>query len=114
MQQFLATLATGDVERLASMLAHDVVAWSDGGGKRAAARKPIRGRCVSRGSWRASGGRPRDTSRSTSCASTARGLVVYLGARPYTVVTFDVAGGRIAAVRTVVNSEKLRHLPSLQ
>jgi ketosteroid isomerase-like protein len=43
MQQFLATLATGDVERLASMLAHDVVAWSDGGGKRAAARKPIRG-----------------------------------------------------------------------
>jgi hypothetical protein len=40
--------------------------------------------------------------------------VVYLGARPDTVVTFDVAGGRIAAVRTVVNPEKLRHLPSLQ
>jgi hypothetical protein len=40
--------------------------------------------------------------------------VVYLGAQPYTVVTFDVARGRIAAVRTVVNPEKLRHLPSLQ
>jgi RNA polymerase sigma-70 factor (ECF subfamily) len=42
------------------------------------------------------------------------GLVVYLGSRPYTVVAFDIAADRITAVRTVVNPEKLRHLPSLQ
>lgn len=42
------------------------------------------------------------------------GLVAYRGGRPYAVVAFDVAGGRIAGVRTVVNPEKLRHLPSLQ
>ena len=41
-------------------------------------------------------------------------IVVYLGSRPYTVVAFDMAGDRITAVRTVVNPEKLRHLPSLQ
>jgi hypothetical protein len=29
-------------------------------------------------------------------------------------VAFDVAAGRIAAIRTVVNPEKLAHLPSLQ
>jgi RNA polymerase sigma-70 factor (ECF subfamily) len=115
MQQFLATLATGDVERLASMLADDVVAWSDGGGKRSAARKPIRGPMrVARffaSVWRK--GRGHFTVHLVRVNGTP-GLVVYLGSRPYTVVAFDVAGGRIAAVRTVVNPEKLRHLPSLQ
>ena len=115
MQQFLAALATGDVERLASMLADDVVAWSDGGGKRAAARKPIRGPMrVARffaSIWRKASGHV--TVHLVRVNGTP-GIVVYRGARPYTVVAFDMAGGRIAAVRTVVNPEKLRHLPSLQ
>ena len=115
MQQFLATLATGDVERLAAMLADDVVAWSDGGGKTTAARKPIRGPMrVARfftSLWRKGAGH---FSVHLVRVNGTPGLVVYLGARPYTVVAFDIAGGRVAAVRTVVNPEKLRHLPSLQ
>ncbi len=35
---------TGDLDRLLGMLAEDVVVWSDGGGKRQAARRPIAGR----------------------------------------------------------------------
>jgi RNA polymerase sigma-70 factor (ECF subfamily) len=115
MQQFLATLATGDVERLATLLADDVVAWSDGGGKRSAARKPIRGpERVARlfaGLWRKGVGRA--TVHLVRVNGTP-GLVIYFGARPYTVVAFDVHDGRVAAVRTVLNPEKLRHLPSLQ
>jgi RNA polymerase sigma-70 factor (ECF subfamily) len=115
MQQFLATLATGDVEQLASMLADDVVAWSDGGGKRAAARKPIRGPMrVARlfaSVWRKAQGYV--TVHLVRVNGTP-GLVVYLGARPYTVLAFDMNGDRISAVRTVLNPEKLRHLPSLQ
>jgi RNA polymerase sigma-70 factor (ECF subfamily) len=115
MQQFLATLATGDVERLASMLADDVVAWSDGGGKRSAARKPIRGPMrVARffaSVWRKAAGL---AAVHLVRVNGTPGLVVYVGSRPYTVVAFDIAGDRITAVRTVVNPEKLRHLPSLQ
>ena len=115
MQQFLATLATGDVQRLASMLADDVVAWSDGGGKRSAARKPIRGPMrVARffaSVWKKATGQ---VSLHLVRVNGTPGLVIYLGSRPYTVVAFDIAGDRITAVRTVVNPEKLRHLPSLQ
>jgi len=115
MKQFLATLATGDVDTLASMLADDVILWSDGGGKRTAARKPVRGpRRVARffaSIWRKGFGAL--VVRAVRVNGTP-GIVVYAGARPYCVVAFDVAGGRITAVRTVVNPEKLGHLPSLQ
>ena len=115
MQQFLATLATGDVETLASMLADDVVAWSDGGGKRTAARKPIRGPIrVARffaSLWRKAATR---VVVHLVRVNGTPGLVAYVGGRPYSVVAFDVTGDRIAAIRTVVNPEKLRHLPSLQ
>jgi RNA polymerase sigma-70 factor, ECF subfamily len=114
-KQFLATLATGDVETLASMLAADVVLWSDGGGKRTAARKPVRGpervaRFFSNIWRRGLGG---FVIRAVRVNGTP-GIVAYMAARPYCVVAFDVTGGRIAAIRTVVNPEKLAHLPSLQ
>jgi len=115
MKQFLATLATGDVQTLASMLAADVVLWSDGGGKRTAARKPVRGpERVARffsNIWRR--GLSGFVIRAVRVNGTP-GIVAYMGARPYCVVAFDVTGGRIAAIRTVINPEKLAHLPSLQ
>ena len=115
MQQFLATLATGDVAGLASMLADDVVLWSDGGGKRVAARNPIRGRTrVARFFVGVLKKAPADLLMRPVRVNGTPGLVAYLGGRPYGVLAFDVADGRIAAVRSVVNPEKLRHLPSLQ
>lgn len=41
---FQLALLTGDVDLLSSLLADDVVAWSDGGADRRAARRPILGR----------------------------------------------------------------------
>ena len=114
-QQFLATVATGDVQALAAMLADDVVLFSDGGGKTTAARRPIRGRQkVARffgGVWRKA---PASFSIHLVRVNGGVGLVAYLGGRPYSVLTLDVADGRVTAARIVVNPEKLRHLTSLQ
>lgn len=43
-QRFIAAVTEGDVEGLTSLLAQDVVVWTDGGGKVFAARQPIYGR----------------------------------------------------------------------
>jgi D-tyrosyl-tRNA(Tyr) deacylase len=42
------------------------------------------------------------------------GVVAYLGGQPYGVLAIDVEGGAVAAIRAVVNPEKLRHVPPLQ
>jgi RNA polymerase sigma-70 factor, ECF subfamily len=41
--QFLTAVTAGDLDGMRSMLAADATAWSDGGGKAAAARNPIHG-----------------------------------------------------------------------
>ena len=42
-RRFLTACTTGDVDGLLSILAEDAVAWSDGGGKVSAARRPVVG-----------------------------------------------------------------------
>jgi RNA polymerase sigma-70 factor (ECF subfamily) len=42
--QFLAAASSGDLGQLERLLLDDVVAWSDGGGKVTAARRPVSGR----------------------------------------------------------------------
>jgi RNA polymerase sigma factor (sigma-70 family) len=42
-EQFLAAVGSGDLAGLLELLAEDAVAWSDGGGRVAAARRPIVG-----------------------------------------------------------------------
>ncbi|HXJ34458.1 MAG TPA: RNA polymerase sigma-70 factor [Candidatus Eisenbacteria bacterium] len=112
--QFLATIATGDVRALAAMLADDVVLWSDGGGKRVAARNPIRGSMrVARffaGIWRKA---PPDVTFRMALVNGQPGVVTYLAGRPYHVMVFDVADGLVTAVRAVVNPDKLRRVPDL-
>ncbi|MFI6470914.1 RNA polymerase sigma-70 factor [Streptomyces sp. NPDC050516] len=44
LSRFLEAAAGGDLSALAELLAEDVVAWSDGGGKVTAARRPVMGR----------------------------------------------------------------------
>lgn len=43
-ERFLAAAADGDLPALERMLAADVIAWADGGGKATAARRPVAGR----------------------------------------------------------------------
>ena len=44
LQSFLGAVASGDVQQLAAVLTADAVVYSDGGGRRSAARRPVVGR----------------------------------------------------------------------
>lgn len=108
-QRFLDACANGHLDTLVEMLADDAVAWSDGGGVVAAARRPVSGADrVARfiGSlmekWQRSGevrwtrvnGRP--------------GLIVVVGGKPWAVVSLDVGPERVRAVYLVLNPDKVR------
>lgn len=102
-------VTTGDLDGLVTMLAEDVVAWSDGGSERRAARHPILGanrvarfllglaaKSDAHGAWvapaRANGG---------------PAFVVLTADGPYSVMALDTRDGIIGAIRTMVNPAKL-------
>ncbi|PXY21787.1 RNA polymerase sigma-70 factor [Prauserella endophytica] len=109
-QLFLDAARGGDLERLRSLLADDVVSWADGGGKIHAARKPIRGaervaQYLGRLSREAAGvgfvltelnGQP-------GVVATVDGVVLL-------AVALDIAEGGIATIRIVANPDKLGFL----
>jgi RNA polymerase sigma-70 factor (ECF subfamily) len=113
MESFLEACMGGDIEGLLALLSEDVTLWSDGGGKARAALNPISGaqkvarffsgilRKAPPGlvvRWAQINGRP--------------GLVGYFqDGRPQSVTTFDIAEGRIRAIRLVVNPDKLENMP---
>ena len=104
--------ATGDASQLESLLAADVVAYSDGGGVKLAALKPIIGADrVARffaGLMRkqeASGG---TSDFSLATINGAPGFIIYVDGELDLTLSIDVKGDRIAAFYMVRNPEKLR------
>jgi RNA polymerase sigma-70 factor (ECF subfamily) len=109
---FMTACATGDLEGLLSLLADDVVIWTDGGGKVRAALRPIVG--------------PHRSSRflvnvSKRQAGTPR--LVVLNRQPAAVfieegqvvlaLVLDILEGKIAAVRAITNPDKLHGLSAV-
>jgi RNA polymerase sigma-70 factor (ECF subfamily) len=112
-----ATVVSGEIAPLATLLSADVTLVSDGGGKVSAALNVIRGPvAVSRflaGIARKQMDRPfRIAAARVNGSAGAR----FDGADGLdSIMTFDLdADGRIAAVYIVRNPEKLRHVPSRQ
>ena len=108
-RRFLEACATGDMNELLSRLADEAVAWSDGGGKFSAARKPVVGaERVARfltsvvRKWRSSGDVKIDT------VNRGLGLSFHVGGQLRGVMTLDVSGNRVGQVFIVVNPDKLR------
>jgi RNA polymerase sigma-70 factor (TIGR02957 family) len=111
-ERFLAACAGGDLNAVMELLAPDVVCWSDGGGKVSAARRPLHG--------------PDHVARwilgviaKPSVAGVRMevqeingelGLLAAAGGIPVGAIGFDLADGRITALRFVVNPDKLRGL----
>ena len=107
---FVAAAAAGDFELIAQFLADDAVLYQDGGGKRPAAKHPIRGKDKIIQFFTA-------VKKSASplehveraCINGLPGFVVRTSAGIETI-SFEIADDRIIAIYSIRNPDKLRHL----
>lgn len=106
--EFLTAAATGDLDTLMAMLAPDVVFTSDSNGKVSAARRPVLGAAkVARlvvGLMRQAGPEYR---LAIATYNSAPSLVVFRNDQPDTLITIEVADGKIANFYAMRNPDKL-------
>ncbi len=111
--RFLAAAGGGDMEPFIEMLAPDVVFYGDGGGKGLAITAPIYGRERVARLLRGLGRRFRPLAASARPVQVngQPGVISYdADGNLIGVLAFDVLGGQVHAIRSVVNPDKLRHL----
>jgi RNA polymerase sigma-70 factor (ECF subfamily) len=115
MDGFLQASLRGDMEALLGLLSEDVILYSDGGGKTRAALKPIYGADnVARFLGSILGRMPPGFTVRKTSINGRPGYVGYFGdGSPQSVVTFDVAKGKVRNIRLLVNPDKLENVPSL-
>ena len=115
MQQFLAATNAGDLNGLVSLLANDVVLYSDGGGRAPAVMNPIYGSknvaALVMGASRKFV--PPGTIQHITEINGHPGIVAYHDGLARTVVTTEIENGRIQRVYIITNPDKLRRLPEL-
>ncbi|MBF6464608.1 RNA polymerase sigma-70 factor [Nocardia beijingensis] len=110
-ERFLKAARDGDIAALERMLAADVTATADGGGKINAARRPVHGaNQVARYlaglmRWEVPGMRLLVEEVNGAPAAVAR-----VDGAPLLVVGIDVADGVVTALRLIVNPDKLTYL----
>lgn len=97
-----------DAELLASLLAPDVTAFFDGGGKVRALVEPVHGNArVARSMLRLLARRPR-TALDTHSVNGRTGLVVRYDRRVAAVISLDIADHQVVQVWVILNPDKLR------
>lgn len=113
-ERFMVACGTGDVSGLVSLLADDVVVWSDGGGRAKAAPRPVFG--ADRASRFLVNLAKRTEPGAVVNPTTLNGqpgLVIVESGRVSVALVLDVLEGRIIGVRIVTNPEKLVAVQSL-
>jgi RNA polymerase sigma-70 factor (ECF subfamily) len=111
--RFFAAVTAGDVDGLVQVLAADVVVYGDGGGKVPQWSKPIVGADRVARLFAGLGTQMRDVGLRAErrWINGQPGAVVLDATGAMTnVFVLDVADGRVQAVRSVINPDKLRHL----
>ncbi len=110
--RFMQACLGGDLDGLMSLLAEDVTAWSDSGGKvSAAALQPVQGRDqVARRIIGLLSHAPEGTTVDVIEANGLPALLVQVKGQIVSVLTLEVEGDFIRAVRNVANPDKLAHL----
>ena len=113
-RRFFEAVGAGKMDELVDLLAADVVIYSDGGGKASALKHPLDGReHVTRmlsmfHAWLEDLGA---VERRAAEINGQPGAVFFdAESRAVLVITLDIAGGQVIAVRSITNPEKLRHL----
>ncbi|HYN87850.1 MAG TPA: RNA polymerase sigma-70 factor [Ardenticatenaceae bacterium] len=110
-EQFLHTCVTGDLPGLIQLLADDITLWSDGGGKAAAASKPIHGPAsVARFLLGVLAKSPPTYTPRLAQVNGQPAIVGYVEGQPQGVLVLDLAAERIRAIYIVVNPDKLKGL----
>ena len=115
--RFLRAAGEGDVESLVGMLAADVVAYADGGGKATAFPRPVHGRDkilrLLQGPA-ASGARLSVTAiRPAEINGQPGAILLDQDGVPVAAVSLDIADGQVQTMHFVSNPEKLEHLRGL-
>lgn len=113
-QSFVRACSEGDMDGLVNLLTHDIVFTTDGGGKVQAALNPIYGiDKVARFIFAivARLNAVPDTSFAFSEINGQPGIITYSGNMPSGTLTFSYDGDRFSAIQSVVNPDKLHHLP---
>jgi RNA polymerase sigma-70 factor (ECF subfamily) len=107
--RFLRALEDGDLDQLQEVLAADVVAYSDGGGKARANRRPLVGADAVVGFLGALRRRlPVEVDRRVE-VNGQPGVLLWFG-RAYVLITVGVRDGRIQVVLSILNPDKLEYL----
>ena len=113
-RRFFEAVGEGDTEGLIGLLAADVVAYGDGGGKAPAFPRPIYGRDrVARLLLgRAAQGALLGVTGTTYVEINGQPGALFFDAdgRPVAAVVLDIADDLVQTVRAVANPDKLRHL----
>lgn len=110
--RFMDACSAGDIDGLTSLLAEDVTAWMDSGGKVAAgARQRVQGRDkVARGILGHLAQMPEGTTVAVIEVNGLPALLVRVKGQIFSVLTLEVEGDFIHTLRTVLNPDKLAHL----
>jgi RNA polymerase sigma-70 factor (ECF subfamily) len=110
--RFMDACIAGDMDGLMCLLAEDVTAWSDSGGKvSGAARNPIQGReKVARAIFTMLSHAPEGTTIEVTEVNGFAALLVRINEQIVSVMTIEVEGDLIRAGRNVANPDKLAHL----
>ena len=110
--RFMDACLAGDLDGLMSLLAEDVTAWSDSGGKvSGAVLQPLQGRdTVARLIISFLSGAPEGTTVEVIEANGLPALLVRVKEQIFSVLTVEVEGSFIRALRNVANPDKLAHL----
>jgi RNA polymerase sigma-70 factor (ECF subfamily) len=110
--RFLEACTAGDIDGLTSLLAEDVTAWIDGGGKvSVAANQPVQGReKVAHGIMSRLSRAPEGMTAEVIEVNGLAALLVRVDGKVTSLVTLEVEDDQIRAVRTVLNPDKLAHL----
>src|SRR6266511_3522309 len=114
-RRFLAAWEDGDVEALVELLAADATVYGDGGGKAPAVPVPLVGaERVAKAiiGWGRQA-RERGITQRPAIVNGEPGLVFYApDGRAQWVAALEIADGVVVAVRSVLNPDKLAHIPA--
>jgi RNA polymerase sigma-70 factor, ECF subfamily len=115
-ERFAAAFASGNGSELAAIVTQDVGVWSDGGGKVAAARRPLAGRdevvkfLVGLYRTAQTSGAARNASLQIEDVNSEPAIVLRVGQHLESIFVFSVEGELISGIRVVRNPDKLARL----